>query len=143
MRLEIPRAPGTYVLVFHLARPMVISPGRLGTFRLDPGWYLYVGSARGPGGLAARIARHRRPAAARRSHWHIDALTAQVPIADVVWVTGRARMECAWARCLLAHPGARAPIPGFGASDCACPTHLIHLRGADQVVWALAALQKI
>ena len=38
-----------------------------------PGFYLYCGSAKGPGGLAARLARHMRHGKAIR--WHVDVLT--------------------------------------------------------------------
>ncbi len=131
-----PPAPGTYALLIRVAEPIEITPGRLGTFQLDSGWYVYVGSALGPGGLAARVGRHLRPAGEKRPCWHIDYLTAQVSVSQVVWVVGDERRECQWARWLLALPGASAPIPGFGASDCDCPAHLIRLADAAAAVLA-------
>jgi Uri superfamily endonuclease len=135
-----PRAPGTYALLIQVTAPVEITPGRPGPFRLEPGWYVYVGSALGPGGLAARVGRHLRPAGEKRPRWHIDYLTAQVPVSQVVWAVGDERRECQWARWLLALPGASAPIPRFGASDCDCPAHLIRLaeaEGSDTVLTCL------
>jgi Uri superfamily endonuclease len=138
---ELPRAPGTYVLMIQVTRPIVISPGRLGTFRLDEGWYAYVGSARGSGGLAARVARHLRAPRERRPRWHIDYLTALAPVIYVIWATGNAKRECQWARRLLALPGSAIPIPRFGASDCHCPTHLIRLKEGMIVSILMQALR--
>jgi len=52
--------PGTYALLLKLDKQERITVGRLGTFDFPAGYYLYVGSALGPGGLQARLARHRR-----------------------------------------------------------------------------------
>jgi len=52
------RRPGTYALVLRLARATTIHVGALGAVDFAPGWYVYVGSALGPGGLAARVNRH-------------------------------------------------------------------------------------
>ncbi len=46
--------------------------GRLGSFNIIPGFYAYVGSAFGPGGLRARIRHHLESVA--QPHWHIDYL---------------------------------------------------------------------
>jgi Uri superfamily endonuclease len=44
-----------------------------------------------------------------------------------VWLAeGDRRRECAWAAGLARMDGASLPVPGFGASDCRCPAHLIH-----------------
>ncbi len=127
----IPAAPGTYALVLRLDRPRPFTVGALGSFVLQRGRYLYLGSARGPGGLAARLAHHRRPPA--RPHWHVDYLrvAGARPVA-VGWMEGAARRECAWAQGALALPGAEAPIPRFGASDCRCLTHLLFLSAAGE-----------
>ena len=62
--------PGTCALVLAAAKRRTICVGRLGTFDVRPGFYVYVGSALGPGGLAARIGRHARQEKAFR--WHVD-----------------------------------------------------------------------
>lgn len=116
---------GTYALRFHLAQPLRLAVGRLGICEFPTGELVYIGSALGPGGLVARLARHLRPDKPR--HWHIDHLTAV--LTPTIWqvdVSG-VRLECAWVRELLALPGASVPIPGFGSSDCraGCPAHLV------------------
>ncbi len=52
--------PGTYALLLKLDRWERITVGKLGTFDFPAGYYLYVGSALGPGGLQARLAHHQR-----------------------------------------------------------------------------------
>ncbi len=139
----IPAQPGVYVLLLYIARPLAIEPGRLGRFLLERGWYAYVGSAWGPGGLAARVGRHLRPADAKRARWHIDWLTAQAPIVQVAWNVGAPRRECAWAQALHIASAAAIVIPRFGASDCACAAHLLRLaeptRSLAEVMAASAA----
>ncbi len=68
----LPSAPGTYALLIRVDAPLVIHAGRLGTVALERGWYVYTGSAHGPGGLRARVSRHLRPDKA--PHWHIRAV---------------------------------------------------------------------
>ncbi|MEW8259618.1 MAG: DUF123 domain-containing protein, partial [Candidatus Thiodiazotropha taylori] len=58
----------------HNPRRQQIQVGRLGLCDFTRGWYLYVGSAFGPGGVAARCAHHRR--ISPRPRWHIDYLRA-------------------------------------------------------------------
>lgn len=53
------RQPGTYALVLASRGEKRIRIGGIGTLRLRTGFYVYVGSALGPGGLArAREASH-------------------------------------------------------------------------------------
>lgn len=114
---------------FHLVQPLRLAVGRLGVCELPAGDLVYVGSALGPGGLAARLARHVRPD--KRPHWHIDHLTAV--LTPEIWRVDASgeRLECAWVRDLLALPGASVPVSGFGSSDCreGCQAHLIALNG--------------
>jgi Uri superfamily endonuclease len=116
--------PGTYVLILHLSGEASISIGRLGTFGLPVGYYLYVGSARGPGGLRARLQRHLRRE--KPQHWHIDYLLSVSNVVEVWSTVSPRRLECLWAQVLLKMPGASTPALRFGSSDCGCPTHLIH-----------------
>ncbi|WP_272840522.1 GIY-YIG nuclease family protein [Rhodoplanes sp. TEM] len=114
----LPPRPGAYVLAIALETPLPVRlAGRLaGT--LAPGRYLYCGSARGPGGLRARIARHLRRRKTLR--WHVDRLTTRGTVI-AVWAVPDGD-ECALAGALAGLP---VPIPGFGASDCRrCPSHL-------------------
>jgi Uri superfamily endonuclease len=120
----LPRQPGTYVLILRLPNPATIDVGRLGERRFPAGWYAYVGSARGPGGLAARISRHLR--SSKPSLWHIDYLRHKARPVEVWYATGVQKRECAWAHALSNLPGALVPVPRFGASDCRCSSHLVH-----------------
>ncbi len=65
-------ARGYYVVVFVLEEGFSGKLGGRGV-ELEPGVYAYVGSAFGPGGLAARLRRH-LCGARRRLWWHIDRL---------------------------------------------------------------------
>lgn len=120
----MPRLPGTYVLILRLGEAQWVQVGRLGEFHIPPGWLAYVGSARGPGGLLARLARHLHHPKPQR--WHIDFLRPFVQPDAVWWATGTEQRECLWAAALARMPGASCPVPGFGSSDCRCPAHLFH-----------------
>jgi Uri superfamily endonuclease len=119
-----PDQPGTYVLILHLLHRATIDVGRLGRFQFPAGWYAYAGSAHGPGGLAARIARHLR--SPKPLHWHVDYLRAEAQPDQVWYAVGTGKRECTWAEALSGLPGASIPVPRFGASDCRCPAHLVH-----------------
>ena len=67
---DLPAAPGSYLLILHVAHPAAIVVGRFGKVAVASGWYLYTGSALGPGGLRGRLRHHLQPAP--RPHWHID-----------------------------------------------------------------------
>jgi Uri superfamily endonuclease len=97
--------------------------GRRGRFRFPAGFYLYVGSALGPGGLAKRLERHLR--ADKHIHWHVDYLLERARVVEVWTVESSERRECAWASAALRLPGARIAALHFGASDCQCASHLI------------------
>lgn len=121
----LPRTPGTYALLLTCTTTARIRTGRLGAMQLCPGYYIYVGSAFGPGGLQARIGHHRR--AARRPRWHVDYLHRRARL-DAVWYVRGARCEHEWAARLGAMSGASIPMPGFGSSDCGCLAHLFWFR---------------
>jgi Uri superfamily endonuclease len=118
---------GTYILVLDAMKSLELTVGCLGTFNLPAGRYAYVGSARGPGGLHARLARHL--GAEKRRRWHIDYLTEALPAIYVYAKQNEERQECAWVRCLLSLPDISVPVPRFGSSDCreGCPAHLLRL----------------
>ncbi len=133
-----PVEPGVYALLLETPEPLVVQVGRLRRYTLAPGRYAYIGSAHGGGGLRARISRHLRPI--KPQHWHIDALTAALPVVSVLLRPGPRPLECAWVRRFLTLPGARAPVTGFGSSDCrnGCPAHLVQLPdGFDWQNWEI------
>jgi Uri superfamily endonuclease len=121
-----PSDPGSYVLILHLAQDTTITVGKLGIFEFPAGWYAYAGSALGPGGLAARLAYHQRHE--KSYQWHIDYLLDHAELVEIWWAVENKRKECAWASALRAIPGARVPVPNFGASDCRCLSHLVYLQ---------------
>ena len=114
---------GTYTLLIDRPTSVSIDVGALGSHDFDAGFYAYTGSAFGAGGFA-RVERHRELARGERttSHWHVDYLlqTESSRIVDVVR-SPDAAIECAVARRLP-----DAGIPGFGSSDCQCPSHLAY-----------------
>ena len=120
----LPDRSGTYGLILRLPRLATIGVGRLGRFQFPAGWYAYVGSAHGPGGLAARVSRHLR--SPKPPHWHVDYLRTAAQPVQIWYAVGARKRECAWAEALSGLPGGSIPMPRFGASDCRCPAHLIH-----------------
>jgi Uri superfamily endonuclease len=116
---------GTYALVLHLERKEEITIGKLGTVTFPAGYYLYVGSALGPGGLEARLARHRRRD--KKLHWHIDYLLEHAQLVEVWSAATADKLECLWAQVARELPDSEVTVPGFGSSDCRCPSHLIYL----------------
>lgn len=132
---------GTYILALWLGSDQSISVGRLGEIEFPAGWYLYAGSALGPGGLQARVARHRRRLkSGKRAHWHIDYLREHTAWGGAWGRCSRQRMECAWASALRGLPEAQIVAPGFGASDCRCPAHLVQVPGLPSDEWFASML---
>lgn len=128
---SIPKSPGVYVLVFYLPRKTAITFDRKGAqYKFLPGWYLYVGSACGPGGLDRRLTRHKRQRAdGKRMHWNVDYFRERALLYEV-WYSKNADsdVEHLWAKALFELPGASVPVAKFGASDCRakCPSHFFH-----------------
>ena len=121
---QLPSTPGTYVLLLHLFRSASIHVGRLGIVTFPRGYYAYVGSAFGPGGVAARCRHHRL--IADRPHWHIDYLRAATRLRQIWFSHDQQRREHQWSVLLGRSRGASLPLVGFGASDCGCSSHLFH-----------------
>ena len=124
-------ASGTYALLMHCEKPGRVRVGRLGWLTLQRGYYVYVGSALGPGGLEARLGHHRR--IARRPHWHIDYLRRRCKLVEVYSLESAERLECQWAHTL------GEGIAGFGASDCHCRSHLFSFEERRALAEMLSA----
>ena len=118
----IPARPGTYALLLSATRRQRITIGRLGALALQPGCYVYTGSARGPGGLRARLRHH--IGTPQRPHWHIDYLHRATMPLEIWWSDDVKSSEHLWAAHCSALPGAAVPLARFGASDCDCNAHL-------------------
>ena len=122
----LPPLPGTYALVLRISRRLEILVGRLGTLPVEPGFYVYVGSAFGPGGLARRVGRHAM--AEKKRRWHIDYLTDLAALDEVWYTTDAAHRECQWANVFRQIPGATVPLERFGSSDCRCCSRLFSFQ---------------
>lgn len=122
-----PRTSGTYALLLRNPASRRLMVGRWRELEVRPGYYIYIGSAFGPGGLRARLNRHFRDNKAM--HWHIDYLRS-VTIPVGAWISYKPdRLEHSWAQRLESLEGL-TKIPGFGCSDCNCSTHLFLSAGA-------------
>jgi Uri superfamily endonuclease len=130
---------GTYLLELHLGAEQRIRVGSLGEIRFPAGFYLYAGSALGPGGLQARLARHLRrrsdPGTPKKLHWHVDYVREHVDWQGAWIRAGAERLECAWAAAICCLSGAEIVARGFGASDCGCRAHLVHLPTLPDDAW--------
>ena len=118
--------PGTYTLVFNSLIEKPVNVGKLGTLLLKPGFYVYIGSAFGPGGLKARINHHFNHS--RRPHWHMDYLSPFLRLCEIWYTCDQTRREHQWAKIHLQAPKALLPLPGFGSSDCRCLSHLFFYK---------------
>jgi Uri superfamily endonuclease len=130
---------GIYCLLLENG-PADVAVGSLGTLRFPRGWHLYVGSALGPGGLA-RVERHLRlyRNRDRSPRWHIDylLLSPSFRLRYVLSALTGQDLECRLAEAL-----GPPLVPGFGCSDCTCPSHLFHRRGdpRNEVAEAIGSL---
>lgn len=125
--LDIEQArPGTYVLVLSSRSADLIQIGRLGALQLQSGFYVYVGSALGPGGVRARLAHHLK--LSRRPHWHIDYLGAHTSVEEVWYRLDTRRLEHIWAERIGLAKVASVPLVGFGSTDCGCESHLFFFQ---------------
>ena len=127
--LSLDTGKGTYVLLLLLEHDKEIVVGRQRSSHsilFRAGYYAYVGSAHGPGGLRSRINRHLIKD--KKSVWHIDSLRKEaVPIE--VWLNVHERkQEKIWADALIAMKGSH-PVANFGnTDDRTSRTHLCHFN---------------
>jgi len=113
--MDLPEDKGTYILIAWMARMKRMTIGSLGEFDLAPGFYAYVGSAFGSGGLRARLGHHLESTA--EPHWHIDYLLRVADPVEVWFTTADRKLELHWADLMEKAPGFRVPILRFGSSD--------------------------
>jgi Uri superfamily endonuclease len=125
VRSDFPPHKGTYILILHLSKAARLTIGKLGVFDFPAGYYAYVGSAFGSGGLGGRIKHHLSPVT--KPHWHIDYLRQAGTVCEIWHVVSETRHEHQWADTLHSLPDAHVPVPRFGASDCQCDAHLSYL----------------
>ena len=121
------RRPGTYILAIALGSDRDIEVGALGAVRFPAGVYCYVGSAMG--GLDQRLSRHL--SRDKRVRWHVDRLTLAADSVEAFESYPDPVPECRLAE-MAAECGMEPFAPGFGCSDCRCPTHLFR-TGPDEL----------
>jgi Uri superfamily endonuclease len=137
--LQFSKDPGTYALVLHAHSSSTILIGRRAEMLVQPGYYIYVGSAFGPSGLRGRLRHHLAPHIS--PHWHIDYLRQAAALVEV-WTSCDGRLqEHEWARALIASPVCALPFARFGASDCRCQAHLVHMTARPSLDWFQEALR--
>lgn len=117
---------GSYILILHLAHHLAHIPiGKLGVFNFTAGYYLYIGSAFGAGGIPARLKHHQRTTK-KRPHWHIDYIRPSMHILESWSVSGTHPLETQWCTILSTLLAFHIPVRGFGASDSPCRAHLFY-----------------
>jgi Uri superfamily endonuclease len=129
--IHLPSKPGTYALILHCDASTVRPVGALGPIEFNVGYYIYVGSALGPGGIRARVSRHLRKTG--KLHWHVDYIRRHMPVHEIWYIEATMALEHAWARAIGDWTAARTPVRGFGASDCTCASHLFFCSARPQL----------
>jgi Uri superfamily endonuclease len=122
-------ARGTYLLILRLDRDVVGLPvGKLGALDFPAGYYLYIGSAFGPGGLPARLAYHAKRRKTR-PHWHIDYLREHGELEEAWIIACPVRLEHAWVNALSAASDVQPVAVGFGAQRQPVPKPPVFFAG--------------
>ena len=134
-QMDLPDEKGTYVLIASVPQTQRIEIGQLGEFDIVPGFYAYVGSAFGAGGLSGRVGPHLESIAA--PHWHIDYLLQAAEPVEVWYATASQKLEHHWADLLEKAPQFRIPIPRFGSSDYhrSRSSHLFYSKRRPAFAW--------
>jgi len=121
--------PGSYLLHINIPNEFLGTIGSLGSIILPPGDYIYLGSARGPGGISKRVARHCR--AEKKTFWHVDYLTKAGQVRGIGVCENIS--ECALTGIFLTWPEFQVPIPGFGSTDCKqCKAHFLGFNPSNR-----------
>ncbi|MGD8560192.1 MAG: GIY-YIG nuclease family protein [Gammaproteobacteria bacterium] len=123
---ELRRDRGTYLLIFNAIQDFQCHVGKLGRIHGPAGFYGYVGSARGPGGVAARVNHHLK--ITDKPHWHLDYARPYLRPLELWCNYSALTLEHQWAQTLMHLSGKPLPMPGFGASDCRCESHLVYFE---------------
>jgi sugar fermentation stimulation protein A len=113
---------GSYIIVLNLKNNHKSDIKSLGKVLFKEGYYLYVGSAKK--NLTKRIQRHMRQR--KKLYWHIDYLREEADFYSALPIRASSPLECKIAQSLKRISD--WVIPGFGASDCDCETHLFGMN---------------
>ena len=123
---QLPKDKGSYLLVFRMRQPHTIRVGKLTETRFAAGYYVYVGSAFGPGGLQARLRHHLT--FSERCHWHLDYLRPVLHFEYLYLSRETESREHDWAAVLQQLEGAEVPVRDLGATDCSCNAHFFYFQ---------------
>lgn len=122
---------GTYGLIYESKSSRSIRIGKLGILKLQAGYYLYVGSAFGPGGIKARVRHHLGESSS--PHWHVDYLKSHCHLLELWVAYSNAKCEQIWVSKLAKSKDVSIPLAGFGASDTPAVSHLFYFKAQPQV----------
>lgn len=118
---------GTYLLFIKVTESVEITIKGKSSL-LSAGYYIYIGSAFGAGGLSSRLHRHLRKI--KKKHWHIDQITTS-KFSEIIGlgVLLKQRVECELSE-IIGDIEKTVPINGFGNSDCEkkCISHFFRIR---------------
>ena len=132
---------GTYIIVTEARRAFTCQVGKLGKLAGRKGYYFYVGSALGSGGIKSRVNHHLQISTNPR--WHFDYLRPFVTPLRIWYCSSLNRYEHQWAAVLAALPNAVIPLTKFGATDCQCDAHLYYFKRAPDIQIFRKALQNL
>lgn len=119
---------GCYCLIIDVKTDRTIEIGkRLGSVQFNKGFYVYVGSAMNS--LYARINRHLSDD--KKLHWHIDYLSKNAEITDVICNISSRKIECDLSKIISLKANG---IKGFGCSDCKCESHLYYFKSREEAI---------
>lgn len=116
---------GTYILFIRIKAEISIEI-RKKKVKLQPGYYVYIGSAFGVGGLSSRLHRHMRKT--KKKHWHIDQVTmSKSTQIEGIGISLEKKNECQIASIFSSIKNIKI-ISGVGNSDCNfCQSHFFRI----------------
>ncbi len=116
------RDGGAYLCILCLSEDKRVRVGAIGEVDFPKGYYTYVGSALK--NLDKRMKRHKKRG--EKLFWHIDYLREEAECVAVLPIRTSDDIECELAKSMKGL--CSWSVKGFGASDCACKTHLFASR---------------
>ena len=119
-------AKGNYILQLILEKGKEIAVGKSKKQFFESGYYLYIGSAFGGGGVKSRLDRHLR--SEKKLHWHIDYLLLETKIVSAWFILLDYSIEHKIAAELQKSKSFKVAVERFGSSDCNCVTHLFFTK---------------
>ncbi len=115
---------GTYLIQLHSQKKQTIASGKFAGVAIEQGYYLYIGSALGPGGIKSRVGRHLKKD--KPLKWHIDHLRQITRVSLICLTYQPQRLEDDWVGKLAENRNLSTPIKGFGATDTRHHSHLFY-----------------